>query len=145
MSIHATKGQEKLVIGPTAMTNSATQSASIDTVGADWATIRLGLKIELNTNAVGPTISLLESDDTVVTNHATIVANRVEDLTIGHAVIYQIDLRGRKRFLRLTVTTATATNDDVTVCAFDTLTRLGEAPSNTSDMVATTNDAVVLI
>ena len=134
------------LIAAKAQTNTATASASWDTLGSDWATITLNFGIELNTNAVGPTISVLESDDTVVTNHATIVANRTaEDLVAAKNVHYDIDLRARKRYLRLTVTTATATNDDVTFAAFGTLSRLENSPDSTTDRVNSTNDVVVSV
>jgi len=134
------------LIAPTTMTNTATTSASWDTIGADWATIVLNFGAELNTNGVGPTISLLESDDTVVTNHVTIVANRTaEDLVAAKNVCYHVDLRARKRYMRLTVTTATATNDNVTFAAVGTLSRLANSPDSTTDMVNSTNDVVVTV
>lgn len=130
----------------TSMTNSATQTANLDCMGADWATILLSFAVELNTNGVGPTISLLESDDTVATNFATIVANRTaEDLASRKLLKYEVDLRNRKRYLRLSVTTATATNDNVTFSAIGTLSKLENSPNSTSDMVASTNDVVVTV
>jgi hypothetical protein len=141
----ALKNSDKLLITPVSMTNSATQSASWDTIGADYATIRIAFSSAINTNAVGPTVSLLSSDDTVVTNHATIVANRVETITNAHETVYHVDLKTAKRYLRLTVTTATATNDNVVVSATGTLSMKEEAPSNTASMVASTNDAVVIV
>ena len=143
--IHKLKMSDNLLLA-TSMTNSATQTANLDCMGADWATILIPFAVELNTNGVGPTLSLLESDDTVATNFATITANRTaEDLAAKKLVKYEVDLRARKRYLRLSVTTATATNDNVTFVAVGTLSRLGDAPSSTSDMVASTNDVVVLV
>jgi hypothetical protein len=110
------------------MTNSATVTANLDTLGASYATIRIALASEINTNAEGPTLSLLESDDTVATNFATVVADRSdEDMTTAASVSYGVDLRGRKRYLRLSVTTAGDTNDDVTVSAVSTLGRQHES------------------
>lgn len=126
--------KDSLVIAPRAMTNSATVTANLDTLGADYATIRVALASEINTNAVGPTLSLLESDDTVVTNFATVTANRTaEDITSAKEVTYGVDLRGRKRYLRLSVSTATSTNDNVTVAAIGTLSRMKEQPAGTTD------------
>jgi len=113
-----------IVIAPQAMTNSATVTANFDTLGASYATVRVALASEINTNAIGPTISLLESDDTVVTNFATVTADRAdEDITDAASIDYGVDLRGRKRYLRLSVTTETTTNDNVTVSAIGTLSR----------------------
>lgn len=141
-----TLAMQDTLLKATSMTNSATQTANWTVAQNGWATIRLGFAIELNTNGVGPTISLLESDDTVVSNFATITADRsAEDLTAAKIVRYEIDCRKRKKVLRLSVTTATATNDNVTFVAMGTLSRMADQPSSTTDMVATTNDAVVLV
>ena len=130
----------------TSMTNSATQTANWTVQQNGWATLRIGFAIELNTNGVGPTISLLESDDTVVTNFATIVADRTaEDLAAAKIVRYEIDLRKRKKILRLSVTTATATNDNVTFLAIGTLSRMANQPNSTTDMVSATTDVVVTV
>ena len=125
---------DSLLIAPQAMTNSATVTANIDTLGSSYATIRVALASEINTNAVGPTLSLLQSDDTVASNFATVVANRTaEDITTAKEVTYGIDLRGKKRYLRLSVTTATTTNDDVTLASITTLSELEQRPNGTTD------------
>jgi len=142
---NALNESDVLLIGTVAKTSSTTTTANLDTRGADWATIRINFATELNTNAVGPTISLLESDDTVATNFATIVANRTnEDLTAPREVRYDVELRGRKRYLRLSVTAPTATNDNITFGAVATLSRLEQTPSATSSLVDTTSAAVVV-
>lgn len=139
--------KDELILAPQAMTNSATVTANWDTNGeGSYAQLRICLASEINTNAVGPTISLLESDDTVVSNFATIVADRAtEDITNAKFVTYHVDLRGRKRYLRLSVSTDTTTNDDVTVAAVGTLSHLRTGPTSTTDMAASTNDAVVVV
>jgi hypothetical protein len=125
---------DSLLIAPQAMTNSATVTANIDTIGSSYATIRVALASEINTNAVGPTLSLLQSDDTVASNFATVVANRTaEDITTAKEITYGIDLRGKKRYLRLSVTTATTTNDNVTLAAITTLSELEQRPNGTTD------------
>lgn len=134
MPLHDRLVQDSLLVAPQAMTNSATVTANLDTLGADYATIRIALASEINTNAVGPTLSLLQSDDTVATNFATVTADRTaEDITSAKEVTYGIDLRGKKRYLRLSVTTATSTNDNVTVSAVSTLSRMKEQPAGTTD------------
>jgi hypothetical protein len=120
--------KDAVLIAPQAMTNSATVTANLDTLGASYATIRIALASEINTNAEGPTLSLLESDDTVVTNFATVVADRTDESMVDAAsVSYGVDLRGRKRYLRLSITTAGDTNDDATVSAVSTLGRQHES------------------
>ena len=119
---------DSVLLAPQAMTNSATVTANFDTLGASYATVRVALASAINTNAIGPTLSLLESDDTVVTNFATVTADRsAEDITDAASVSYGVDLRGRKRYLRLSVSTETTTNDNVTVSAVGTLSRQHES------------------
>ena len=119
------------------MTNSATQTANLDCRGAAAASIILTFAAEVNTNAVAPTLSLLESDDTVVTNFATFDSdfeNSSIDLTAAACAAYHVDLRGRKRYLRLSVTTATTTNDDIEVHAAGVLYRKTLGIASTTDM-----------
>ena len=107
-----------LVAPQTAATN-VTTTANLDTLGADYAIIRIHFAAEANTNATGPKTSLLSSDDTVVTNFATVVADQVAiDITAQSLVRYDVDLKGRKRYLRLAVTGGTnGTNDNITFAA----------------------------
>jgi len=131
----ARRGKDELMLAPQAMTNSATVTANLDTKGSGHATIRIALAAEINTNAVGPTIALSESDDTVVTNFGTVVATRTaEAIVAAKEVRYEVDIKGRKRYLRLSVTTGTTTNDNVTVSVIATKTRNSEDPNSTTDM-----------
>lgn len=132
---------DSLLIAPRAQTNSATTTANLDCRGAEYATIRVCFASELNTNAVGPTLVLSESDDTVVTNFTAISTRTNEDLTAAREVHYGVDLKARKRYLRLAVTTPTATNDNITFCALATLSDLENAPNGTTGVA----DATVFI
>lgn len=132
---------DSILIAPKAQTNSATTTANLDTVGASYATIRVAFASELNTNAVGPTLVLSHSDDTVVTNFATLNTQTGLDLTATREVHYGVDLKGKKRYLRLAVTTATATNDNITFAAVATLSDLQDAPNGTASVA----DTVVFI
>lgn len=140
MTVQAQKGTFSAVVGSQGMTNSATVTANLDCSGADYASLVINLGSEINTNAVGPTISVLDSDDTVVTNFATIVADRTaEDITTAKALVYHF--RPAKRYARVSVTTATTTNDNVEVSVTGLLTRKGEAPSALTEMA----DAAVVV
>ena len=144
---HAQASIETLLLASASQTNSATRTANLDTRGAAYATIRMNFASELNTNAIGPTISLLESDDTTVTNFATFSSDferSAEDITGAKQIVYRTDLRGRKRYLRLSVTTATATNDNVTMGASATLGRKSQEPATEANMAGTTNNVVVV-
>jgi hypothetical protein len=121
---------DSLLISPRSQTNTQTNTANLDTKGA--------FASELNTNAVGPTLVLSHSDDTVVTNFATLDTQTGVDLTAAREVHYGVDLRGKKRYLRLAVTTATATNDNVTFAAVATLSDLENSPNGTTSVADTT-------
>lgn len=144
---NALRSKFSVLLAPASQTAAATRSANVDLIGADHATIKLNFKAEVNTDAVGPTIVLKESDDTVATNFATWNASfsRTEDLTNAHQVVFHIDARSRKRYINLAVTTAThTTNDVITMTADSILTRREIVAAGTAAMVGSTNDAVVV-
>ena len=128
---------DSILIAPRALTNNATATANLDTKGAAYATIRVACSSEVNTNAVGPTLVLSESDDTVVSNFATLDTQTAVDLTGAREIHYGVDLRGRKRYLRIAVSTPTATNDHIVVSAVGTLSKLENAPNGTTSVADT--------
>jgi len=134
-----------VVLSSQLVTDGATVTANIDTKGADYATITVNCSVEEGTDANNPTLSILTGDTTAVSDFATIVANQSLDLSAARIVTYGVDLRGKKRYLRLSFTAGTGTGNDVTVGATYRLLRLDKAPASTSDMRASTNDVVVLI
>lgn len=125
------------LIASRALTNNATATANLDTNGADYATITVNISSEANTNAVGPTISLLESDDTTASNFATVTADITGDAVAAKPIVYGVDLRGRKRYLRLSVSAATATNDNLTISSDAILSRLKQGPAGTTGVAST--------
>lgn len=138
---------EGVALAPASQTAAATRSANIDTLGYDYATIRVNCAAEVNTNASTPTIAVKESDDTTATNFATWSSSysRNEDLASAHNVVFKIDLRGRKRYLNLSITAAThTTNDVVTASAGYTLERAEVMAAGTAALIASTNDVVVV-
>ena len=107
--------KQVIVFAPTSTTNGATTAGTFDTLGYDYATVDL---IATTTNDATNNFSVLtlsESDDTVVTNFATIsgfvgdtdftIANG--DASNPYGTKLNVDLRGRKRYLRLAVTPVT--------------------------------------
>jgi len=128
---------DSILIAPRALTNNATATANLDTKGAAYATIRVACSSEVNTNAVGPTLVLSESDDTVVSNFATLDTQAAINLTAARQIHYGVDLRGRKRYLRIAVTTPTATNDHIVMSAVGTLSKMENAPNGTTSVADT--------
>lgn len=113
-------------------------SVNLDTAGADYATVVVNICAELNTNASGPALSFKESDDTVASNFATWDAdlNRTIDNTADVVAVSNIDLKGRKRYVNMTVTPGTTTNDTVTVSAIGILNKDSRGAAATNQIVS---------
>ena len=105
---------ESVALAPVAAATTA-RTANIDCQDAHYAVIRVILGAEANTNSTNVAIQLSESDDTVATNFATFNAsfNRTVDNTAGVVAVSGVNLEGRKRYLRVTVTPDTTTNGAV--------------------------------
>lgn len=99
------------------------RTANLDCAGANFATIVVSIGAEVNTNSTNVAIALLESDDTTASNFATFDAtfNRTVDNTSGTVALNHVDLRGRKRYLRIKITPDTTTNGAVGSAAIATL------------------------
>jgi hypothetical protein len=119
---------------------TAVRTANLDTLGADYATIQVVLGAELNTNSTNVAIQISESDDTVATNFATFNADfsRTVDNTAAVVAVNHIDLVGRKRYLRLTVTPDNTTNGVVLTSAVAALDK------EVRDVKASSGDDVVV-
>lgn len=106
---------DSLLLALSSSAATAVRTANLDCQGANYATIRLALGAELNTNSANVAVQLLESDDTTATNFATFDAtfNRTVDNTAATVATFHVDLEGRKRYLRLSVTPDTTTNGPV--------------------------------
>jgi hypothetical protein len=136
--------ETKEVLLGQAITHGATATANWDCQGGQYAVIDVCLSVTAGgTNGTGPTISVLHGDDTNATDFTTAVANvaatKAEDG--DYLATYYVDLRGRGRYLRVTVTPPSgSTNSNITWAqAVGTLTRLDLGPQNTTDMVASTS------
>lgn len=105
---------DSVMLAPITAATTA-RTANLDCKDANYAKIRVVLSAEVNTNSTNVAIQLSESDDTVATNFATFDAdfNRPVDNTSGTVATSCIDLEGRKRYIRLTVTPDTTTNGAV--------------------------------
>lgn len=113
---------DSVLLAPITAATTA-RTANLDCADANYATIRVVLGAEANTNSTNVAIQLSESDDTVVTNFATFDSdfNRTVDNTSGVVATNHIDLEGRKRYIKLTVTPDTTTNGAVISSAIASL------------------------
>lgn len=124
-----------LLIAPQTVAGNASATANFDGKGSRSVDIVVSIGALKNTSGLPPaTIKLSESDDTVVTNFSDITgATANAALGASASVRFNVDLTKRKRYIKLTVTTATSTNDDQIVCATARATRLEQDPGSTSD------------
>lgn len=124
-----------LLMFPQSIASGATLTANLDCKGHDYVTIRVPLGTQ-NTNGETPkTLSLSESDDTVVTNFVAISGGNADAHggTKEKEVRFDVDLRKRKRFIKLTIVPETNdTNDAIIVSAVASFNRSKEFPANTT-------------
>lgn len=115
-------GVDSVLLSPVTAATTA-RTANLDCAGANYATIRVSIGAELNTNSTNVSLSILESDDTVATNFATFDSTMTAtiDNTAGTMATRHIDLEGRKRYLRVAITPDTTTNGPILSSAVATL------------------------
>lgn len=143
----ATKVGIAITTPTSALTTVRTAQIDAGGEGAAYVTLTVNLSAEKNTDATGVVLALSHSDTTHTsgTNLVTVVANRTEDLTTAHAVFYQIPMKGKRRYLVLVCTPDTTTNGNVCIGASYLLHKLTDRPASTTDMLISTNDAVVMV
>lgn len=118
------------------ITAATTQrTANLDCAGADYATIEIVLGAEANTNSTNVPVRLLESDSTTATTFATFDSNfnRTLDNTAALVAAYNVDLKGRKRYLRIELTPDTTTNGAVLSTVIGSLALEIENVANSSN------------
>lgn len=111
----------KVVVAPQASATTA-RAGNLDCQGADYATFLVSVTAEANTNSTGVVLSVLESDDTETTNFATFSTNHAVTIDNTAAVVHKacVDMKGRKRYLRVVATPDTTTNGAV-LCSISAL------------------------
>ena len=129
--------RSSLLAPVTAATTART--ATLDCKGADYASIVIHLGAEANTNNTNVLINLKEGDTTVVTNAATFNASYsiTSDNTAAAVQVLNVDLKGRKRYLQLTLTPDTTTNGAIITSAVAELTveKMGANSANADQVV----------
>jgi hypothetical protein len=126
-----------LMLAPVTAATTA-RTANLDTQGADYATIEIVLGAEANTNSTNVVVQLSEADAATAA-FATFNAdfNRTLDNTAGIVAAYHVDLKARKRFIKLTVTPDTTANGAVISSAVGILQleNANSANSSNADVV----------
>lgn len=126
---HGANSKKILAVNQASTTNGATASGNIDTLGFDYASIDVLTTTSNDTTNNPSVLKISESDDTVVTNFADIAeftGDGASGFTIPAAITaatsitgpyatLNVDLRGRKRYLKVSVTPITT--QSITVLA----------------------------
>lgn len=112
------------VLAPIAAATTA-RTAAIDTQGADYATIIVHVGAELNTNSTNVALNLRESDTNAATAFVTFNSaySVTADNTAATVSVFNVDLKGRRRFLQIVVTPDTTTNGPVITSVVSELVR----------------------
>lgn len=112
------------VLAPITAATTA-RTAAIDTAGADYASIVFHIGAELNTNSTNVALNLRESDTNAATAFATFNSafSVTADNTAATVQVFNVDLKGRKRYLQVVVTPDTTTNGTVITSCVANLTR----------------------
>ena len=126
---------------------TTTTSARWDLSGCDYAVLDVIIGARTHSTTAACALSVLTSNDTVVSNFATVVTDQSQ--TPGTAikmVRYLIDTRTTKRYLRLTSTPGTvATADAIAITAVLHKSRQAVSADAAADLTASTNDTVVTV
>jgi hypothetical protein len=114
--------EARVVQPPASVASTATTTMTFDTIGFDYAVVDVLLGTHTTTDPTLTVLKFTESDDTVLTNFAAItpltggtVGNTSGFFVIpaatvnglGGAIQFQIDLRKRKRYLKMNCTPGT--------------------------------------
>lgn len=100
------------------------RTAALDTTGADYATIVVTLGAEANTNSTNVVVSLSEGNDTnTFTTFDTSFNSITVDNTAGTIAPWCVDLKGRKRYLKIAITPDATTNGAVITSAVGILAK----------------------
>lgn len=130
---------DAMMIQPCALTAGSNVTANLDTIGSDYATIRVLMNNLQATvaSATGATVSLLSSDVTHSSSFATVVADKT-GLKFGQTVRYEVDTKTAKRYLRVNITAGTAgvSNDAIVAAAIGTVSRRESSPTSIQALVA---------
>ena len=122
-------------------TDGSTTTVSHDMSGFRAGVVVVNCSLEEGTDARTPTITLKEGDTTDATNLTTIGSSTV-DLQTARSV--NVHFQPRKKLIVLDVTLGTGTGNDVMFGATLIKYRAAQEPENTSEMVGSTHDVVIV-
>lgn len=121
------------VLAPITAATTA-RTASIDVRGADYATIEILCGAELNTNNTNVLLNLKENDSASTTSASTFNSSFAvtTDNTSAQLTVFNVDLKGRKGYLILSVTPDTTTNGPILTTVISNVVK-DQAGANSSN------------
>ena len=145
--IHAQNTKTVSLLGPTStvIATDATATASVDTLGFDYAVIDIFLQSSAGGTVNPVVLKLQEADGTTYADITECVGDGSGGFTIpanptaaatGPSVKWELNLQKRKRYLKISTTPGLAGGQFVTAVA--TLSRAEEAPTTAAAKGATT-------
>ncbi len=138
--IHAQKVKNSILIIPQSVATSATATGRVDTIGFDYLTIDILLDSVAAVTSKLQILTLTESDDdTTYATWAGVVGSADADFAIPagdtddpQIIKYNTDLKGRKRYIKVTLT-PDGTEAQL-VAAMSTMSRAKLMPDTTTEM-----------
>lgn len=122
------------------VTNTAAttpRTALIDTLNASSCKLIVATSASTNTNATNITVAVTTGSNSTSTTGYTSVGSSASAQGAVARVI-DIDMRGKDRYLYVTVTPGTTTNDPVSVSSIVGIMEVGVAPDNSTTQVGNT-------
>lgn len=143
--VNAQRCQAVQLVASAAITDGATSSGYMDTLGFRYATVIVNLSAREGTDASASSISIQQGDTTSAYVTTGLQANQADLNVAAKNHIIHIDLKGKKRYIKCSLTAGTSTGSNLVVGAVAILSRAEQAPSGTAAMAYSTNDLVYVL
>lgn len=103
----------EMALAPQASATTA-RSAAVDCAGADYVTVLVPVSAEANTNSTNVILDVLNSDTDAATAYVSLGTVLIDN-TAANVGAYHVNMVGKKRYMKVTVTPDTTTNGAVLV------------------------------
>jgi hypothetical protein len=127
------------------ITDGATASGYMDTIGFRYATVIVNLSAREGTDAAASTVSIQQGDTTSAYVTNGLQANQTDGNAAARNHVIHVDLKGKKRYIKVALTAGTSTGSDLTVGAVAILSKAEQMPVSTTAMVQSTNDLAYIV
>lgn len=126
----------EMALAPQASATTA-RSAAVDCAGAHYVTVVVPVSAEANTNSTNVIFDVLNSDTDAATAYVSL-GTALIDNTAANVGVYNVNMVGKKRYLKVTVTPDTTTNGAVIVGGITMLKVVDVSPDTATTSTVTT-------